>query len=447
MAELSLPDHPTHVVGIVGGAVAGSEAALLCSERGAIAIVFEEGPRAYGKIEDGLPRWHEKLRDKEFEKIDSNLTQAGVYFVPMTAIGTDVSVEQLKDELGLSALILATGASQDRPLPIAGAETYVGKGLYYQNPFVRWFNHQNDSAYEGPSFEISDGALVLGGGLASVDVCKIINLTLFGDALRARGVDVDMLTLETQGIDTVCEKNGIDPASLGIRGATLVYRRRKQDMPLAPAPANAANAAKSEALRAKIFDRVMRKYFVNLEECAMPLAALTEGDRMVGLRFARSEVVDGRVRRVEGSEFELRSPMTVGSIGSIPLPVPGVPTDGELYRFEDRATGRITDGIFGLGNALTGKGNIRDSRLNAREVGTHVLDDYLGLESSDAGEATDALHEQANARADATVGAALSGQKVSVEDLQKVAAWVEARWKAVGYDDYASWMKAHPPAR
>ena len=58
---------------ICGGAVAGSEAARLFAERGALAIVFEQNARPYGKIEDGLPRWHAKLREKEYARIDENL--------------------------------------------------------------------------------------------------------------------------------------------------------------------------------------------------------------------------------------------------------------------------------------------------------------------------------------------------------------------------------------
>ena len=42
----------------------------------------------------------------------------------------------------------------------------------------------------------------------------------------------------------------------------------------------------------------------------------------------------------------------------------------ELYRFLDLATGSLDDdlGVYGLGNVLTGKGNIVASRKNAREV-------------------------------------------------------------------------------
>ena len=144
------------VVAIVGGAVAGSEAAAVCAAKGAIPIVFEQGARPYGKIEDGLPRWHEKLRVKEYAKIDANLGGGAVVFVPETEVGQDLGWKKLYTELGFSAIVLANGAWRDRSLPIEGADAYDGRGLVYQNEFVYWFNHYEDEGYDGPTFDIPD---------------------------------------------------------------------------------------------------------------------------------------------------------------------------------------------------------------------------------------------------------------------------------------------------
>ena len=48
---------PQHVVLIVGGAAAGSEAASRLAQQGVLCFVIEQNDRPYGKIEDGLPRW------------------------------------------------------------------------------------------------------------------------------------------------------------------------------------------------------------------------------------------------------------------------------------------------------------------------------------------------------------------------------------------------------
>src|SRR5579883_3198695 len=61
------------VVAVIGGATAGSEVAHILAQRGAVVAVIEQNPRPYGKIEDGLPRWHVKQRRDEYEEINSRL--------------------------------------------------------------------------------------------------------------------------------------------------------------------------------------------------------------------------------------------------------------------------------------------------------------------------------------------------------------------------------------
>ena len=56
-----------HVVAVIGGATAGSEVAHILAERGALVAVIEQNSRSFGKIEDGLPRWHAKQRKDEYE--------------------------------------------------------------------------------------------------------------------------------------------------------------------------------------------------------------------------------------------------------------------------------------------------------------------------------------------------------------------------------------------
>src|SRR6185436_11390394 len=120
--------------------------------------------------------WHDKLRQKEYEQIGKNLTQERVLFLPRTQLGRDLGLRELREDWGVSAVLLASGAWRDRPL-FEGADRYAsGGGLVYQNEFVYWYNHYPEPNYAGPRFSIHDGAIVVGGGLASIDVVKIVNL-------------------------------------------------------------------------------------------------------------------------------------------------------------------------------------------------------------------------------------------------------------------------------
>lgn len=436
---LAVPDAPQHVVVIIGGAVAGSEAAALCAERGILTIVVEQNDRPFGKIEDGLPRWHDKLRRKEYEQIGQNLQRPNVLFVPRTRLGTDVTLEQLTKEWRVNAVLLASGAWRDRPL-FEGAEAYVGRGLANQNALVYWYNHAHESGYSGPRFELEEGAIVVGGGLASIDVVKIINLELYKHALRQRGVHTTTLELEHQGIPQVLAKHGLE--ELPVRGVTLYYRREKSAMPLASPPPNATaqQLEKTGQVRAKVMDKVIEKYRVRFEPNLAPLEPLIEGDRVIGMRFQRTRTIDGKLVPVAGETLDVHSPLVVSSIGSIPAPLPGVPMKGELVDFESWETGRVRGlpHVFGLGNVLTGKGNIKESRRNAQEIGNQLIRSYLGLDGEFS---LDGAHAQARQQTERAIAEATSQPPLATGQLAKILAEVGRQWSRAGYEgSYADWI-------
>src|SRR5579863_10472076 len=177
MAEIG-SSSPRHVVAVVGAATSGSEIAHILAERGALVAVIEQNPRPYGKIEDGLPRWHVKQRKDEYEEINSRLCHPNIEFVPLTRLGHDLKFEQLAHHWGLSAVVLANGAWRDRPFPVEGADQFIDRGLIYQNPLIYWFNHYLEKDYQGARYELVPGGIVVGGGLASIDVVKVLQLEM-----------------------------------------------------------------------------------------------------------------------------------------------------------------------------------------------------------------------------------------------------------------------------
>lgn len=438
---LVVPDAPQHVVVIVGGAVAGSEAAALCAARGITAVVIEQNDRPFGKIEDGLPRWHEKLRRKEYEQIGANLSKPGVLFVPKTKLGSDLTLEHLTRDWSANAVLLASGAWRDRPL-FPGSEAYLGRGLVNQNALVYWYNHAHEQGYAGPQFDIPDDPIVVGGGLASIDVVKILNFELYKRALAKRGIHTTTLELEHEGIPQFLAKHGLSQAELGVHGVTLYYRREKTAMPLASPPDNATpqQLEKVGQVRAKVMDKVIDKYLVRFQPNLAPLEPILEGDRLVGMRFQRTKTIDGKLLSVPGETLDVRSNFVVSSIGSIPLPLPGLPMKGELIDFESWETGRVRGlpHVFGLGNVLTGKGNIKESRKNAQEIGSTLIESYLGLR----GQLTlDGAHDEAREQAEAVIAEAQAQPPLPPAKVASIFDEVKRHWQRVGYDgDYASWI-------
>ena len=141
---------------------------------------------------------------------------------------------------------------------------------------------------------------VIGGGLASIDVVKVLQIENTLKALRARGIEEDMLRLEREGIEPVLQAHGLKYADLGVAPCRLFYRRRVLDMPLsdiAPdAPPKRAEAMR--AARAKILDKAQRKFLFEFEPLRVPTGLIVEDGRLAGLQMSRTEVADGQVRTV-----------------------------------------------------------------------------------------------------------------------------------------------------
>jgi ferredoxin--NADP+ reductase len=414
-----------YAVAVIGGATAGAEAADIFAKQGFLTVVFEQNARPYGKVEDGLPRWHVGLRAKEYATIDAKLGQEHVHFVPATKIGRDVGLREIAELWGFHCVVLANGAWRDRLLAVPDAEKWVGKGLVYQNPFIYWFNHRHEAGFKGASFEALDGTIVVGGGLASIDVVKAINLELARGALEKRGIHADLEELEVRGIPKELEKHGLTWAELGFKGATLFYRRRPEDMPLVTLPDGADEKVRTkiEKTRAVMLEKATSKFLFHVRPLRAPHSLIVENERVVGMRFAVTRMDGGKLVQTDEIE-EVRGAQVISSIGSIPEPIEGVPMKGELYGYSDWELGRLPDfpTLFAAGNVVTGKGNIVDSRKHARSVGHHVRDQYLAVADD-----------------------VRTLEPLSTGAREALLARVKARQSKVAYRDYASWIAAARP--
>ncbi|MEM6531746.1 MAG: FAD-dependent oxidoreductase [Myxococcota bacterium] len=433
-------------VAVVGGATAGAEVAFKLAEAGATVVVFEQNRRPYGKVEDGLPRWHAAQRTKEYGVIDKKLSHPNVSFVPDTKFGYDVTLDDLENHWGFNIVVLALGAWRDRPLPLNGADTFVGKGLVYQNPLIYWFNHKHEPGYSGETFSTPDGAIVIGGGLASIDIAKIMMLETVREKLAERGYDIDLAEIEHKGIDKTLAKLEIDFADLGLQGATLYYRKRREDMPLVAIPRGADEKRRERAFasRARVADKAQSKYLFNIAPLMNPQELIVEDGTVVGVRFQPMKHEDGKFV-AEGEPVDRRGPVVVSSIGSIPEPLPGVPMKGELFDFVVldevnevvHLAGHPT--VYAAGNAVTGKGNIAASKKHGTEVAEQVANWLLG--EGDRPDVETANEAHASAVGEAIVEKLIGSEPLSTEAMNALHGRVKERWDAVGYSgNYAAWM-------
>jgi len=392
-----------------------------------------------------------KQRHDEYEEINKRLDHPNIEYVPQTRLGRDLAFAELRSRWGLSGIVLSHGAWRDRPFPVEGVDEFVDRGLGYQNPLIYWFNHYLEKQYDGPRYELSPGATVVGGGLASIDVVKVLQIETTLAALKARGIAADMLALEREGIEPVLSASGLKYGDLGVAPCKLFYRRRVLDMPLSDIPPDAP-AKRAEALkmaRGKILEKAQRKFLFEFQELRAPSGVIANDGVMVGVNFSRTEVADGQVRIVQEGAESAHAKLTISSIGSIPEPIPGIPQKGEVYTYVDRDVGLLMDGataVFAAGNVLTGKGNIKDSLESGTEIGTRVAEAYLGLSGEELNLAEGARKEAA-ASGEKIAGAINARQKLSADKVADVLKRVRERQKAVGYEgNYREWIaKVTPP--
>lgn len=441
-----------HYVAVIGGAVAGAEASYQLAQQGYKVVVFDQLNLPYGKIEDGLPKWHHKLREKEISKIDEKILHNNIRFIPQVKIGRDISFDQLINEWGFSAIIFATGAWKDRPLGIKNIDNYINKGLVYQNPLLFWFNHYHESDYNGRMYNIEEGTAVIGGGLASLDVMKIVMMETVMHALIKKGIGVSMYDMEKDGVLKTLEKHNLSVEKLGVKKSTLFYRRRVVDMPLVPRPRDTEKQkADAERISKKLVDKYTEKFQFNIEELCVLKDFETKYDNISSVIFQKMKIEDGKLVNDGDKEVKFDTTFVISSIGSIPDLIPGMPNNGTSMAIENKETSRVKGytNLFGIGNAVTGRGNINESLKHSKGITQNIIESHLNEDPDNATRNTTVLTDklrQVENRVDkkiSTIVEEIECQAPQSEELIKlIASKVKQLQQKAGFDgDYYAWKE------
>jgi hypothetical protein len=185
------------------------------------------------------------------------------------------------------------------------------------------------------------------------------------------------------------------------------------------------------------------KYMFRVQDRRVTTGLLIEDGRLVGLKVAETKVKGRKAEPVAGTEYQLRAPMVVSSIGSVPEKIPGIAMKSEYYDFDHESLPRYgeSDHVFGVGNVVTGQGNIRSSLLHSQEVTTKLIENYIGVGDESAASA----RFYADAEARGTVQAKAVRDRVQVmqglshHEIAALERRIRAFQERVGYTgDYDS---------
>ena len=180
----------------------------------------------------------------------------------------------------------------------------------------------------------------------------------------------------------------------------------------------------------------------------MTAGIVVENGRLVGLKLAETKVEGRKAEPIPGSEQELRAPLVVSSIGSVPEKLPGINMNGEYYTFAGKEIPRYTalDRVFGVGNVVTGQGNIRVSLVHSQKVTKRVLECMTGSDGKPAA-ATTGSAEQQVASAMGAIEKQIEGiPPLSDDEIAAVERQVHALQRKAGFaSDYDSWIAQVTP--
>ena len=318
-------------VAVIGSGPAGLTCAGDLAKMGYDVTIFEALHEAGGVLVYGIPEFRlpkENVVKKEIE----NVLSLGVKIETNVIVGKSVTIDELLNEEGYSAVFIGSGAGLPKFMGIPGENA---NGVFSANEYLTRSNlmkaFQADSAT--PIME-SKKVAVVGGGNVAMDAART--------ALRL-GAEVH-----------------------------IVYRRSEEEL---PARVEEVHHAKQEGI---IFDLLTNPVEILEDE-----KGWVKGMKCVRMELGEPDA-SGRRRPVEipGSEFTLELDTVIMALGTSPNPLISSTTEGLetnkrkciVASEENGQTSKAA--VFAGGDAVTGAATVILA-MGAGKAGAKGLDEYL----------------------------------------------------------------------
>ncbi len=325
-------------VAVVGSGPAGLAAAQQLTRAGHQVTVFERADRIGGLLRYGIPEF--KMEKSHLDRRLAQMEAEGTVFRPGVDVGTDITAAELRDQF--DAVVLAGGATQPRDLPIPGRDL---DGIHQAMEFLP------------PANRVQEGDLL-------------------DSPLSARGRKVVIIGGGDTGADCLGTSHRQGAAS--IHQFEIMPRPPDQRATATPWPTWPLMYRTSSAHE----EGGERVFSVNTEEF------LGDDDgRVRALRFHEVEMVDGRFRKVEGTDVELETDLVLLAMGFTgPEKGPlvdelGVELDARSNVARDGGWATNVDGVFVAGDMGRGQSlivwAIAEGRACAAAVDRHLTGETL----------------------------------------------------------------------
>jgi glutamate synthase (NADPH/NADH) small chain len=266
-------------VAIIGGGPAGMAAAYQLRRMGHAGVIFDDHDELGGMMRYGIPGYRTP-RDVLNHEIQRILDMGNIETRLGTRVGKDITIRELEEEF--DAILWAMGCKSGRKLPVPNSDA---PNCVTGVQFLEAFN-------KGTLKVTADRVVCVGGGDTSIDVVSVA---------RRLG-KITNLNKEVRPEQVIGGYVAHDSAFAAAReGAdvTLTSLFAREEM-------TATEHEVDDALRegVKILNGVM------------PLEVVVNGEgRAIALRMAKCQMLDGRPKPVEGTEFDIECDLIVSAIG------------------------------------------------------------------------------------------------------------------------------------
>jgi ferredoxin--NADP+ reductase len=343
--------------------------------------IFDLLPVPYGLIRTGVAPDHQSIKGVS-KRYESTAQLDNVRFVGNVTVGQDISIAELQ---GLyDAVVLATGAPNDRPagIPGEGLENVFGSAA-----FVGWYNGHPQFAKLNPDLS-GRTAVVIGNGNVALDVARILSKT----TAEFTGSDIvahALHTLEKSRIERIVilgrrgpHQIAMTPKELGelahlARACPRVdpadLPAEQEDLFLEPGQRKSVSHLRGFAAIPEAF-RDDKPIEIEFDFFASPRAIL--GERQVtGIEIERTRLDPNGRAEGTGETYAIDCSLIVTCIGYKTSPIPGVPFEESAGRFANDE-GRILPGLYCVGWARRGpSGTIGTNRPDGFSVVERIAED------------------------------------------------------------------------
>ena len=374
-------------IAIIGSGPAGyytAEAAQKAFGDDVRVDIIDRLPVPFGLIRFGVAPDHQSIKavSRRYEAV---ALSDNVRFVGNVTVGKDITIAELQQLY--DAVVLATGAPNDRALGIAGDDL---PGVLGSAAFVGWYNGHPDFADLSPPFDGRD-IVVIGNGNVALDVARICSKTraeFAGSDIVAHALD-QLEGAKTETV-TILGRRGphqiaMTPKELGELGH---LERAYPAVEVADLPELSADALLEPGMRkavthlrefASIPENIRAQKPVRIEFDFFAAPLRIEGNGKVERVVIERTALDADLRSVgTGETYAIPASMVVACIGYQTPPIDGVPYEHGRGRFAN-TEGRILPGLYCVGWARRGPtGTIGTNKPDGFAIVERIAEDMNG---------------------------------------------------------------------